>query len=328
VLPLKAEVIFSPLLVACLLVDGLLLAPAAFSGDAFSNPSKATSVFDASLVYVSDYVSFVGRDEHGAVAFALDNNRGRDGENWQAEHFVVLHDQRRGWIPMEGNGSYDNSTKGLSGIPASPTFHFLGSPEHGLTISSSPNALELRIQPIPIRLERTHEGAEYWLGSAAATLQWDHREISGRVIYEFLVMPDFNRLSRTYWGLWNGFQGLYLNVENLGDLYVHQQESERLTPLLGALDGFLAVQEHTHRFQLLQVTPLQHRHGWGWYQWPMEWSVRWMDEEGAGTARLEVTHLQTVSNWILGGFAMGIVQGTVTYQGVSYPVYGLAELIM
>jgi hypothetical protein len=35
-------------------------------------------------------------DVNGHVAFALDNNRGRDGEAWQAEHFVVLHDEGEG----------------------------------------------------------------------------------------------------------------------------------------------------------------------------------------------------------------------------------------
>ena len=38
-----------------------------------------------------------------------------------------------------------------------------------------------------------------------------------------------------------GLAGLYLCVENFGDLYVHRQKSERLTPLIGELDGFLAV---------------------------------------------------------------------------------------
>lgn len=42
------------------------------------------------LAYHSDYFSFVGRDSIGFVAFAIDNNRGVDGTNFQAEHFGVL----------------------------------------------------------------------------------------------------------------------------------------------------------------------------------------------------------------------------------------------
>ena len=71
-----------------------------------------------------------------------------------------------------------------------------------------------------------------------------------------------------------GLAGLYLCVENFGDLYVHRQNSERLTPLIGELDGFLAVQEDTRGFKLLQVTPLEHQQGWGFYKWPVELTVR------------------------------------------------------
>jgi len=68
--------------------------------------SEDPSLPDTSLLYVSDYVSFIGEDSQGHVAFALDNNRGRDGESWQAEHFVVLHDEREGWISLQGTGPY------------------------------------------------------------------------------------------------------------------------------------------------------------------------------------------------------------------------------
>ena len=77
---------------------------------------------DTSLLYVSDYVSFVGEDTQGRVAFALDNNRGRDGESWQAEHFVVLHDEHEGWISLQGSGSYENSMHELQSIPPSSFF--------------------------------------------------------------------------------------------------------------------------------------------------------------------------------------------------------------
>ena len=51
---------------------------------AISSP-EVPALPDTSLLYVSDYISFVGEDSQGRVAFALDNNRGRDGESWQAE---------------------------------------------------------------------------------------------------------------------------------------------------------------------------------------------------------------------------------------------------
>ncbi len=283
---------------------------------------------DTPLLYVSDYVSFVGEDTKGRVAFALDNNRGRDGETWQAEHFVILHDEREGWITLQGSGTYENPTHELQSIPRSSFFNVQGTPQSGLIIKSPPNNLALSIHPIPIRLERKHEGGRYWLGSAEAELQWHGRTLRGRVIYEYFMMPEFNRLSRTYWGLWKHFQGLYLVIEGLGDFYVHSQESDMMAPLVGTVTGFFAVGEETHPIQALQVTLISHNQAWGLYRWPSAWGLNWVNQRGVGQAKLGMQEMKQLRNWIIGGFAMGIVQGTVHYNGKDYPVYGLAELIM
>ncbi len=286
------------------------------------------SLPDTSLLYVSDYLSFVGEDSQGRVAFALDNNRGQDGETWQAEHFVVLHDEHEGWVSLQGSGSYENPTHELQTIPPSSFFHIEGVPRTGMSIYSSPNNLTLSIKPIPIRLSREHEGGRYWLGSAAAQLQWNGRTLQGRVIYEYFMMPGFNRLSRTYWGLWKHFQGLYVVVEGLGDLYVHSQESDMMAPLVGTVSGFLAVQGKTQSLQALQVTLFDHNQAWGLYRWPSAWGLNWVNKSGAGRAQLEIQEFKTMGNWGIGGFGMGIVHGIVHYNGKDYPAYGFAELIM
>ena len=62
-----------------------LLATAALCVMAAWLPSSsclASALPDATLLYVSDYVSFVGSDAQGHVAFALDTNRGRDGATY------------------------------------------------------------------------------------------------------------------------------------------------------------------------------------------------------------------------------------------------------
>jgi len=289
---------------------------------------KHSSLPDTSLLYVSDYVSFVGEDSRGHVAFALDNNRGRDGESWQAEHFVVLHDEHDGWISLQGTGSYDNSAHELQTVPPSSFFQIEGTPHTGMSINSHPNNLALSIEPIPTRLAREHDGGRYWLGSAAATLQWNDRTLKGRVIYEYLMMPEFNRLSRSYWGLWKHFQGLYLVIEGLGDLYVHSQESDMLAPLLGNIDGFLAIDGETETFQALQFTLLDHDQAWGLYRWPSAWGLNWVNKGGTGRARLEIQEFTTMGNWVIGGFGMGIIHGIVHYNGKEYLAYGFAELIM
>jgi hypothetical protein len=282
----------------------------------------------SAFVYVSDYFSFVGEDAQGHVAFALDNNRGRDGDAYQAEHFVVLHDEQRGWVHLLGNGRYENGKKELLSIPNSPAFEFQGTPTTGITISSPPNHLVLRLEPVAAALSRQHERSRYWLGSASAVLQWAGRTLKGRVIYEYLFMPEFNRLTRTYWGLWKEFQGLYLVVGGEGDLYVHSQQSERIAPLVGRLAGFSVLSAHGEELKDLTLAPLRKSLALGFYRWPVEWRLEWTGRDGPMSTTLSLSDRKVIGNWVIGGFAMGIVKGAIILNGRSLPVYGLAELLM
>ncbi|MGH7254914.1 MAG: hypothetical protein ACREI3_03980, partial [Nitrospirales bacterium] len=144
---------------------------------------RSTAEADTSeneLVYVSDYLSFVGHDDGGHVAFALDTNRGRDGETWQAEHFVVLHDEPRGWVDLEGGGPYQNHQKALLELPDSPAFTFEGTPATGLIVRSAVNNLSLRVSPLPELLTRSHDEGQVVMGSAPAVLTWSGRRLEGR----------------------------------------------------------------------------------------------------------------------------------------------------
>ncbi len=280
------------------------------------------------LAYASDYFSFVGTDERGRVAFALDNNRGRDGDEWQAEHFVVLHEEGEGWIEVEGNGVYDNAKQELIAIPDSEFFQFRGTALTGLTIMSQPNHLTLRIDPVPVRVARTEDEARFWMGSAPAVMEWGDRTVKGRVIYEYLFMPNFNRLTRTYFGLWKEFHGFYVSVEHTGDLYLHSQQSDRLAPLIGKLIGFAVFNGREDRMDNVRLSVLDRSFALGFYRWPSEWQIEWMGKEGPGSVRFTLSDRKVLANWIIGGFAMGIVQGDIAYGGRTWPFYGLAELLM
>ncbi|HEU4683554.1 MAG TPA: hypothetical protein VFS39_03525 [Nitrospira sp.] len=283
---------------------------------------------EVELLYVSDYFSFVGQDETGRVAFALDNNRGRDGAAFQAEHFVVLHDERQGWITSAGNGLYDNPLHELQSIPDSSFFHFVGTPVTGLTISSEINELTLHIEPIIHRSRHEHEGAVTWMGSAPARLTWKTRSIPGRVIYEYLRIPNFNRLTRTYWDLWNDFQGLYLTTGDGGDLYLHSQRSERLGPLVGRLAGFTASDEETEHVKELRFEITEREWALGFYRWPEAWHITWQDRHGAAGLSIRRIDRRRIAGWVIGGFSMAIVTGELDYGGKTVPVYGFAELLM
>lgn len=298
------------------------------AGPATSSSAPVADIPTSTLVYVSDYFSFIGADRQGRVAFALDNNRGRDGEAYQAEHFVVLHDEQQGWANVAGNGRYEHVGKELCRIPDSPFFQFQGTPATGLIVTSETNQLSLKIAPIPQRTRRTHEQSVIWMGSAPAVLTWQGRTIPGRVIYEGLVMPGFNRLTRTYFRLWNDFQGLYVLAGKDGDLYLHSQRSERLAALAGRLVGFAVFNEQTDPLNDLRIEVLARDWALGFYRWPTAWGITWNGSHGPVSMTLHLSDRKTIANWVIGGFSMGIVQGELVYAGRTWPVYGLAELIM
>lgn len=293
----------------------------------FTLPS-ADPLETATLIYVSDYFSFVGKDDQGRVALALDNNRGRDGSKYQAEHFVVLHDERSGWMKVAGNGPYDNTAKDIRTIPNSAFFQFEGTPERGILIKSPANNLQLQVGAVPIRTRHEHQGAKVWMGSASAVLTWHGRTIPGRVIYEHIMMPNFNRLTRTYWGVWKQFQGLYVSAGGTNDVYLHSQQSEKLAPLIGSITGFSVFNDVPELLNNLHVEAVDQELGPGFYKRPTQWRVSWQGSNGPASMVVTLSYQNTIKNWIIGGFSMGIVTGELSYGGQTWPVYGLAEVIM
>ena len=278
------------------------------------------------LLYYSDYFSFIGRDDQGYVAFAIDNNRGRDGDAYQAEHFVVLHDEQRGWIELSGNGSYENPKKALKTIPDSPHFQFSGTPEKGMLISSPANRLKLELAPVTKRLTRGHKGGVYWMGSVEGTLYWEKRSLRGRLIYEYLYRPGFNRLTRNYPSLWKDFHGIYALVEGGGDLYWHTRQDSGFKDLTGQKEGFFFHRGKTERLEDLEVKVMERVQAIGTYSWPVQWSGQWRKGEASFT--LKLSELNAISNWVIGGFSMGIVKGELRYGRSRWTFYGLGELLI
>jgi hypothetical protein len=280
------------------------------------------------LLYISDYFSFVGQDDQGYVPFAIDNSRGRDGDTYQAEHLVVLHDEKVGWVELKGNGRYDNNGKELMTIPNSPTVRFQGTPNAGITIASDVNQLTLNIEPVRQRSDNRHDGAVIRMNTAPAVLTWQGRTIQGRVIHEHLLMPNFNRLTHTYWDMWSAYQGFYLKTNGDGDLYVHSQQSERLAPLMGFMGGFVVLNGTTDSMKELTVEVLDRELAWGFYRWPTAWRITWTGPQGPAVLTLKQVTRTSIGNWAIGGFSMVVVGGQLDYGGRKLPVYGLAELIM
>jgi hypothetical protein len=281
------------------------------------------------LSYYSDYVSFIGRDKQGIVAFALDTNRGRDQETWQADHFVVLYDEQNGWRPIRGSGAYPNDTRQLESIPDSPYFAYRGAPEAWWHIRSAVNSLDLHVEPVKFHIDRKQGLAVYRLGSAGAALTLGDRVIEGRIIYEYLFLPGFNRLSRRYVGGLKDFHGLYLSVDNgAGDLYLHRQSGQGFSPLIGETDGFLTLADARGPLDALALDLTATRPAVGFFRWPAAWRGTFSSGPSSYAVRLELSDRHPVANWLVGGFAMGVVRGTLDTPDGPKPLIGLGELII
>jgi hypothetical protein len=282
------------------------------------------------LAYASDYLSFVGWDEGGAVAFAIDTNRGRDGGAGQAEHFLVLYDAATGWREVAGNGAYPNPEGVLEPIPDSPAFTFTGTPATGLTVASTGNGPRLTVEPVRPVIDRRIGIAAYRMGSAPGTLTWNGRTVKGRVIHEFLFLPGFNRLTRRYAGLFGGFSGLYAVVGRQGDLYLHHHEGGAgfMAELAGADTGFLVLGGAGAELTGIDLRVVESGWAAGLYRWPERWRGSFSAGGRDWTLDLTATARHRIGNWVIGGFAMAIVTGTLESGGETYPVFGLGELIM
>ncbi len=281
------------------------------------------------LSYYSDYFSFVGLDGSGLVAFAIDNNRGRDGEQYKTEIFSVLYVEHQGWKDVYGQGISDNIAKQLVEPPNTKAFSFNGDAHSGFIITSESNEIKLVVKGIPETVKNEQGSATYWMGGAPAVLTLHGKQIEGRVIYESLFLPKFNRLTRSYFGLFKDFHGLYLYAEGLGDFYFHYQKSPFLKPLLGEYAGFVG-DEHAGEIQEVELSDVGTRFALGFYRWPASWTGKFLSNGISYSFEISLDERNTIANWFVGGFAMGVARGTLTNldSGKRYPLIGLGELVI
>lgn len=284
------------------------------------------------LAYYSDYFSFIGRDDRGFVAFALDTNRGVDGSEYQAEHFGVLYDERSGWVELVGTGEYENVHNELKPIPDSPSFKFKGRPLDGLTIISIDNHMTLTIEPLAVQLrDKSQNRSQSW-SAAAALLEWNGRRIYGRVIGEHLVYRHWNRLTRTYTGTWNNFQGFYIVIDpgttaQWKDLYLRSEEKGDQR----SSKGFSTAVEWSGAIEAKRFSAFDKVLNWGFFRWPRQWDMELqvIDAADSAPARLKLHHISRVNkgNWIIGGFSMTVAKGELIVNGLHLNVLALVELI-
>jgi hypothetical protein len=177
------------------------------------------------------------------------------------------------------------------------------------------------------RIPRSGKEGLYEMGSSDARLEWKGRTIKGRVIYEYLYKPRFNRLSRGAVGVFKDFHGLYLVIDGTGDLYFHHRKGGP-SSITRNQDGFLVFNGQTIILPFSEVTASKYRQGFGFFRWPISWKGKITLDGRPASIRIDTSEFKVIKGWIIGGFAMSIVHGTLEVEGKHYSLYGFAELII
>ncbi len=292
------------------------------------------SAKDAEIATFSDYFSFVGIDEIGHVAFAIDLNRDRYQKKYFADTFVALHEQHTGFVKLDGRGDHPNPQGELVSIPSSEYFEVTETANGGFQIKGKKDDLALMVDP-PTQVTGQSDGSTiYAMRVAGATLNWRGRQLKGRVIIEHLVSTTlskraglgmFGLLLRNSFGGGDGFQGLYLITDDGRDIYIQNSDMNLKNTNLPKMIGFVGIgggKFDVSENLVLEVSERQQ--GVGVYRRPVAWKANW----GKNVLNCRETTRKSFSNWFLGGFAMGIVEGEIFIDGVRHKVYGWSEIII
>jgi hypothetical protein len=93
--------------------------------------------------------------------------------------------------------------------------------------------------------------------------------------------------------------------------------------------GFAALGDRAIRMEEAEVTVENFGLALGFYFWPRAWSGHGKGAAGGDkvTFDLALRERKTFANWVIGGFAMGIVTGEVNLEGRIWNAYGFGEII-
>jgi hypothetical protein len=302
----------------------------AFLAAASTLPWVSRASADGPLQYYSDYLSFVGSDDGGSVYFALDTNRGRDGDDYVADHFVAAFVDGKGFLELHGHGRFDNTEKRMRQIPSSYYYRFDGTPETGLTMTSPINDLSIAVEPLKRTLLLEPGDGFFWVGGAAARMTYGGRTLTGRVIYEALFFDNWNRFARKYDDMWRNFIGLYLRTDTDRDFYLHSQESPSMAKRVGGLEGLATWDTPAPVSSIEFIVTATEPPAEGGFLWPVAWVAQF--DHGGRRYRLEAAAVEKdpLWTWGTGGFMMATVAGEIrSLDGVErMTVSGWGELLI
>lgn len=283
---------------------------------------------EQALEYISDFFCFVGADEQGKVAFAFDVNRGREGDEYQAQTIANLWVDGQGWRDFGGMVDFEDPEDRFYELPSSDRWALEGWASTGVTIRSDRDGVELVVDAIETHTKNKRGLAVFTSGATSGTLKLGQREIRGRVSHEYCFLSDMNPLVKRYTDLFgDGFDGIYAvfgDSSEGGDLRFHESGG-RLEPLVMTRDGFVVEDGTASRIEGASFKVSDK--SFGLIRWPGRYRASWKEGGVACSYDLRIRDRETLVNVLIVGVAVGIVEGTFTRGGVEQEVFGLTLIV-
>ena len=283
---------------------------------------------EEALEYISDFFCFVGADEVGKVAFAFDVNRGREGDDYQAQTIANLWVDGEGWRDFGGMSEFDDPEDRFYELPSSERWSLEGWTSSGVTVRSERDGIELEVEAITTHTKNKRGLAVFTSGASAGTLRLGEREIRGRVSHEYCFLSDMNPLVKRYTDLFgDGYDGIYAVLGDASsgrDLRFHESGG-RLEPLIRTRDGFVATGQEAARIEDARFEVSDK--SFGLIRWPGRYRASWTEDGVECACDLRIRDRETLLNVLIVGVAVGIVEGTYARGGEREDVFGLALIV-
>jgi hypothetical protein len=302
-------------------------------------PSALTpGLAEAELEYLSDFLCFVGGDASGRVLLAVDLNRGRNGKKLEGEQFVALHVEGQGWL--EVGGKSDLKVDALEALPDSGRWEVSGERQSGFRLVCPERELDFSTGRLDAVALHSQNNDLFSTGAGTGTLRLGKRTIAGIVHHEYCFLRGINPLAKTYTDLFgDGFHGLYCSVglgAEASTLRLHKSGG-RLEPLILRQNGFEKSGQGSTRLDLGRLRISDWSLG-GFFRWPGRYRLDWTRPTESGqlghdgqrstlSFDLRVRQRETVVNYVFGGVAVAIVEGTARVDGQDVAIYGLALIV-
>lgn len=301
-----------------------------------ANPGSSKE--ETELEYLSDFLCFVGGDGEGRVLLAVDLNRGRKGQRFDGEQFVALHVEGQGWLEVGGRS--DLKVENLEQLPDSARWEVSGDRQTGFRLVCAERALEFSTGRLDAVALHSQDNDLFSTGAGTGSLRLGERVIPGVVHHEYCFLRGINPLAKTYTDLFgDGFHGLYCSVglgAEAGALRLHKSGG-RLEPLILRQSGFEKSAAGRTRLDLGRLRISDWDLG-GFFRWPGRYRLDWTrpsDKAAVGhdgqretlSFDLRVRQRETVINYVFGGVAVAVVEGTGRVDGADVALYGLALIV-